>query len=191
MNVEGSAQQSIGSVVSIHGPLLSLPTSGSIKVPCPVVYFSRLYTSSKHPAELAALQRAFTRVEAIKLPGKQGEMSMPKNREEWQGIMKFWSEVLKRKNAWELSQDDAPNSQIYDVSAGGEQVNVPGSGPADGGSEGKTDQKKEGGGARKRSPSSSSQLPAGSSPQASTIDPTVRPAAAVSGFKRGFLSKGF
>jgi hypothetical protein len=44
---------------------------------------------------------------------------MPKDKKEWEPIMKFWSEVLKRRNAWEL------NSDIVEITQGQSQVKVP------------------------------------------------------------------
>ena len=83
-----------GSVVSIGGPLLSYPT---LSQPCPTPF---LVFHRPPPAEsalpsgaVAALRKGFARVEEVQ---KRGE-GMPRSKDEFEPIMRFWSEHLRRR----------------------------------------------------------------------------------------------
>lgn len=62
----------------------------------------------------AAYQRGFVRAEAVKLPpgSGRGAEGMLRGRDEWERVMRFWSEVLGRKSALELS------GEVYEVAQG-------------------------------------------------------------------------
>ncbi|TFY66811.1 hypothetical protein EVG20_g4269 [Dentipellis fragilis] len=84
----------LGSVVSVVGPLVSYPTSAA-KCPTPVLVFDRL-----PPAEgalprdaMVAFKKGFETVTEVRKSGK----GMPRSRDEWEPIMRFWSERLGRR----------------------------------------------------------------------------------------------
>jgi len=87
--------KSLGSVVTIAGPLLSYPT---IKTPSPtpLIALHRPPPSqtSLMSASLTAFKKAFSNVSEVALPKGEG---MPRSREEWEPIMRFWSEKLSRR----------------------------------------------------------------------------------------------
>ncbi|KAH9926553.1 uncharacterized protein BXZ73DRAFT_49308 [Epithele typhae] len=84
----------LGSVVSIGGPLLSYPTLSTL-CPTPILVFHRPAPSeSALPSgALAAMKKGFSRVEEVQ---KRGE-GMPRSKDEFEPIMKFWSEHLGRR----------------------------------------------------------------------------------------------
>lgn len=97
-------EDKLGSVVSVSGPLLSYPTSTSGKSKTPFLLWSR--TSENVSA--TALKRGFEDVREVK-SGSKGE-GMPRSKDEWEGIMRFWSERLSRR---------APDgSGLYEVMTG-------------------------------------------------------------------------
>lgn len=83
----------LGSVVSVSGPLLSYPTL-SAPCPTPLLFFSRATVSRDIST---AFSKGFTRVKHAVKPAGQGEGGMPRSRDEWEPIMRFWSEVLVRR----------------------------------------------------------------------------------------------
>ncbi|KAI0753778.1 hypothetical protein C8Q74DRAFT_1211068 [Fomes fomentarius] len=85
---------SFGSIVSVCGPLLSYPTPPQLS-PTPVLIFHR-----PSPAEsalpsgaVATFKKAFTKVEEVKMRGE----GMPRSKQEFEPIMRFWSEHLGRR----------------------------------------------------------------------------------------------
>jgi hypothetical protein len=91
----GSGQAALGSIVTIGGPLISFPTSTT---ECPTAV---LVVSRKEPSEFfvsadakASLRRGYGSVEEIELESAGG---MPQSRKEWEGLMRFWSVQLKRR----------------------------------------------------------------------------------------------
>ncbi|KAJ3985834.1 hypothetical protein F5890DRAFT_1564612 [Lentinula detonsa] len=87
---------SLGSIVSISGPLLSYPTiSSSSPTPVIAVYRPPPAEPSLSPADLTALKKAFSSVREAKLVAKGP--GMPSSKEEWEPIMRFWSERLSRR----------------------------------------------------------------------------------------------
>lgn len=90
------SSNSLASVVSVSGPLLSYPTL-SQKCPTPVAISYRLPPAEEAltQSQLTEFKKAFTRVEEVKLSDKRG--GMPASRGEWEGIMKFWSDVLEKR----------------------------------------------------------------------------------------------
>lgn len=83
------AHQMLGSVVSISGPLISYSTAPK-KCTTPVLAFSRV--SDK--ASIVAYKKAFDVVVEVKRDGEDG---MPRSKNEWEPIMRFWSEKLGRR----------------------------------------------------------------------------------------------
>ncbi|KAI8992745.1 hypothetical protein BD414DRAFT_482062 [Trametes punicea] len=88
------APRSFGSVVSVSGPLLSFPT---LQKPCPtpLLIFHRPAPaeSALRSTAIAELKKGFGRVEEFKMKGE----GMPRSKEEWEPIMRFWSEHLGRR----------------------------------------------------------------------------------------------
>lgn len=86
----------LGSVVSISGPLLSYPTL-SRHCPTPILVFHRPSPSEEAlPKDaMTSFKKGFSSVAVIE--AKKGKGGMPGSREEWEGIMRFWSERLGRR----------------------------------------------------------------------------------------------
>lgn len=89
-----STPHAFGSVVSVCGPLISYPTPPQ-PCPTPLLVFHR-----PSPAEsalpsgaLAALKKGFAPVEEVKMKGE----GMPRSKDEFEPIMRFWSEKLGRR----------------------------------------------------------------------------------------------
>ncbi|TFY77233.1 hypothetical protein EWM64_g6778 [Hericium alpestre] len=89
----------LGSVVTVTGPLLSYPTSSNL-CPMPILVFHR-----PPPAE-SALPRdamtAFRKGFSTALEAQKAGEGMPRSKEEWEPIMKFWSERLGRRQVEDL-----------------------------------------------------------------------------------------
>lgn len=97
----------LGSIITVAGPLLSYPTLSALS-PTPILVVDR-----SPPSDLAlpsgsmnAFNKGYQFVTEVKLDGRNG--GMPSSKEEWQPIMKFWSEKLARR------QGDG----LYEVLAG-------------------------------------------------------------------------
>ncbi len=90
------SSSSLASIVSVSGPLLSYPTL-SQKCPTPVIISYRLQPAEEAltKSQLNEFTKAFTRVDEVKLLDKRN--GMPASRGEWEGIMKFWSDVLEKR----------------------------------------------------------------------------------------------
>ncbi|KAF5334771.1 hypothetical protein D9611_012972 [Ephemerocybe angulata] len=87
---------SLGSIVTVSGPLLSHPTLSSPS-PTPILVAHRPSPSEEalRPDALKSFQRGFQSVTEAKLnANRQG---MPGSRDEWEPIMRFWSEHLSRR----------------------------------------------------------------------------------------------
>ncbi|KAI0922696.1 hypothetical protein AcV5_009598 [Taiwanofungus camphoratus] len=85
----------LGSIVSVSGPLLSYPTL-STTCPTTLLVFHR-----PSPAESAlpsgaitAFKKAYSHLVEVKMGGGDG---MPRSRDEWEPIMRFWNERLGRR----------------------------------------------------------------------------------------------
>lgn len=83
----------LASVASISGPLLSYPT---LVTPCPtpLLIFSRVSITKDVST---AFSKGFTFIRQVVKPGSQGEESMPRSQDEWEPVMRFWSELLGRR----------------------------------------------------------------------------------------------
>ncbi|KAF8884200.1 hypothetical protein CPB84DRAFT_1686006 [Gymnopilus junonius] len=89
---------SFGSIVTISGPLLSYPT---ISKPCPtpvlVVHRSPPAETALPNGSLNAFKKGYSHIVEAKLgPKPEG---MPGSKQEWEPIMRFWSERLSRRQA--------------------------------------------------------------------------------------------
>lgn len=86
----------LGSIITISGPLLSYPTVSTLN-PTPILVFHRLPpTESALPKNaIAAFKKAYSSVTEVTMHGKKD--GMPSSKEEWEPIMRFWSEKLTRR----------------------------------------------------------------------------------------------
>lgn len=98
--------QTLGSIVTVSGPLISYPTMTKLS-PTPLLVFHRTAPSeSALPSSaMAAFKKGYSHVKEIKIGGD----GMPRSKDEWEGIMTFWSERLGRR----LGED------MYEVVSGG------------------------------------------------------------------------
>ncbi|KAL5525703.1 hypothetical protein ACEPAG_7040 [Sanghuangporus baumii] len=94
---EAEANATLGSVISVGGPLL---LHHAISTPCvtPLLFLHRAPPSTIAldglGTQLAALRKLFGKFREVKFGS--GE-SMPASREEWEPVMEFWSERLVRR----------------------------------------------------------------------------------------------
>ncbi|KAF8153252.1 hypothetical protein B0H34DRAFT_774248 [Crassisporium funariophilum] len=95
-NADAASSMSFGSIVTVSGPLLSYPTVSTLS-PTPVLVVHR-----SPPAETAltsgavnSFKKAYQNVTESKM-GSKG-MGMPGSKEEWEPIMRFWSQHLARR----------------------------------------------------------------------------------------------
>lgn len=108
-----AAARRLGSVTSICGPLLSSPPlNKSLALPTPAFYLTR------HPRDgsLALLRRTFAPETTTVCVREGGGMDMPRGKEEWALVMRFWSGVLARKEdaGWMRSAGGA-DGEVYEV----------------------------------------------------------------------------
>lgn len=86
----------LGSIISIAGPLLSYPTPSR---PCPtpiLVYHRPVSEATKLSSDaLRAFGKGYEDVREVK--GADGD-GMPRSREDWEPIMRFWSINLGTRN---------------------------------------------------------------------------------------------
>jgi len=98
----------LGSVISICAGLISHPASPlNIRTPCLV--FTRLDPKLAAGGKvLSGVKRGFGEVEVVHRKGR-GE-DMPRGRDEWEDIMRFWSKDLSRANeGWK------GDGEVYEV----------------------------------------------------------------------------
>jgi hypothetical protein len=85
-----SESSALGSVVSCAGPLLSYPTPTKT-CPTPILVYRR----AEPPAtEVAAFRKGFSHIKEVRKAGQEG---MPRSHNEWEPIMRFWSERLTKR----------------------------------------------------------------------------------------------
>lgn len=107
LDTSSGKRKRIGSVVSVCGSLISFPTS-DLGIETPVACFTRTDARGQvGQKELASVKRGFKKV--VVLQAKGGGQIMPRGKDEWQGIMRFWSEVLIREESWKAGGD------VYEV----------------------------------------------------------------------------
>ena len=87
---------SFGSIVTISGPLLSYPTISTL-CPTPVLVTHRSPPSDMAlpPGAFTAFNKAFDSVTESKMETKG--MGMPASKQEWDPVMRFWSQHLARR----------------------------------------------------------------------------------------------
>lgn len=99
---------SLGSIVTISGPLLSYPTLSSLSpTPLLVLHDPRPAETALPPGAMAAYKKAYESVTEVKKPQK--EPGMPASKESWEPIMRFWSTNLGRRQV----------EGLYEVMSGG------------------------------------------------------------------------
>ena len=93
---KGKDGPALASIVTVSGPLLSFPSSTAANIPTSVLVFHRTKPSSSElpSGAMAAVRRGFEVVREAKVAGGEG---MPGSREEWESVMRFWSENLHRR----------------------------------------------------------------------------------------------
>jgi pimeloyl-ACP methyl ester carboxylesterase len=100
-------QRRFGSVISICAPILSLPGTLS---QTPALTFTRISPSSAAHQRLANdLKKAFKDVEVVNGEKGKGGEDMPRGRNEWEGIMRFWGNVLAKDEGWK------GEGEVYEV----------------------------------------------------------------------------
>ncbi|CAO1629739.1 unnamed protein product [Jaminaea pallidilutea] len=108
----GPASDRLGSVVSVCGELLSLPTF-SPPLATPLLHYHRHPpTSSQSKSTLASLQRGFANVQEVRqgaVSPQAGPVGMPQSKSEWDPIVVFWSKVVRNRSHWETS------GEVYSV----------------------------------------------------------------------------
>ncbi len=86
----------LGSIVSVGGPLLSYPTIEELSpTPLFVVHRASPAEPSLPRDAMVAFGRAYQTVGDEKLDGRRS--GMPSSKDEWEPIMRFWSEKLSRR----------------------------------------------------------------------------------------------
>jgi hypothetical protein len=87
---------SLGSIVTISGPLLSYPTISTL-CPTPILVAHRSPPSDMAlpPGAFTAFNKAFGSVTESKMKSKG--MGMPASKQEWDLIMRFWSQHLGQR----------------------------------------------------------------------------------------------
>ena len=94
---------SFGSIVTVSGPLLSYPTISTL-CPAPILIAHRSPPSDMAlpPTTFTAFNKAFSSVTESKMEAKG--MGMPASKQEWDPIMRFWSQYLPQRQAEGLYQ---------------------------------------------------------------------------------------
>lgn len=94
----GNITRQLGSVVTVGGPLLSYPT---LEKPCPtpLLIFHR---GSLCKSAFASFSKAFAKVQEVERRDGGQDARMPCSKDEWEPIMRFWSEVLGRRTGEDL-----------------------------------------------------------------------------------------
>lgn len=102
--------RSLGSIVSVSGPLLSYPTLSKICT-TPILIYHRPPPSDMAllSGQLTAFKKAYQSVNDVKMGGGDG---MPGSKIEWEPIMRFWSERLGRRRV----------DGLFEVMSGGPSV---------------------------------------------------------------------
>lgn len=108
---QGGGKGALGSVTSISGPFLSYPSQTQL-CPTPLLVFHRPSSPSSDCAlstsDLAAFKKGFKDVSEVKFSGE----GMPRSTDEWEPIMRFWSEHLGRRRL------DEGEEGMYEVISG-------------------------------------------------------------------------
>ncbi|KAI0084966.1 hypothetical protein BDY19DRAFT_897508 [Irpex rosettiformis] len=104
---EPVASKAIGSVITMCGPLLTYHNTLSSACPTPILVASRPSPAETAlpPNAMASFKKAFTTVKDFSMGRGEG---MPRSKEQWEPIMRFWSERLSRR----------PMEGLYEVMSG-------------------------------------------------------------------------
>ncbi|KAF8802354.1 hypothetical protein BYT27DRAFT_7112696 [Phlegmacium glaucopus] len=87
---------SFGSIVTVSGPLLSYPTASTLSpTPILVVHRSPPSDTALPPGAFIAFNKAFGSATESKMEAKG--VGMPASKQEWDPIMRFWSQHLARR----------------------------------------------------------------------------------------------
>lgn len=85
---------SFGSIISVSGPLLSYPTLSKLcPTPILIVHPPPSAETALPSGAIAAFKKGFQSVTESKVKSQ----GMPGSREEWEPIMRFWSQVLSKR----------------------------------------------------------------------------------------------
>nr|KIR49436.1 hypothetical protein I312_01591 [Cryptococcus bacillisporus CA1280] len=111
-NGEKDNGKRLGSIISICAPLLTHPAS-PLNVSTPVLYFTRQSAQSAvQQKSVSGIKRGYREVQVVQgggVGGGKGE-DMPRGKEEWYGVMKFWGQVLgKADEGWK------GQGEVYEV----------------------------------------------------------------------------
>lgn len=108
----GYAVRPLETVVSVSGPLISYPTL-SMLCPTPLLLFHRAppAESALKASDVSAFKKGFSHFVEVKKGSKDG---MPASKEEWEPIMKFWSERLSKR----------PVGGLYEVMTGTTAITI-------------------------------------------------------------------
>ncbi|EFP89677.1 uncharacterized protein PGTG_15640 [Puccinia graminis f. sp. tritici CRL 75-36-700-3] len=107
----------LASIVSVSGPLLSLPTiPTSSRSPTPVFLWTRRGEDDTGKWR-AGFERGFQSVQHFLAP-RASQEQMPMTPQEWKPILEFWSKLLKSRHPWELNDRNTEESSTYEVRAG-------------------------------------------------------------------------
>jgi len=100
--------RSLGSIVTVSGPLLSYPTPSKLnKTPILVYHRPETSESSLSTGAITAFKKCFEDVNEVRMKGKRE--GMPSSKDEWEPIMRLWSERLGRRQT----------EGLYEVMSGG------------------------------------------------------------------------
>ena len=107
MKLSSEESKRLGSVISICGPLLSTSPTQS-NTPC--LSFTRTSPQAAiHRRQVSELKETFKEVEVINGEKGKGGEDMPRGRTEWEGIMRFWGNLLAKDVGWK------GEGEVYEV----------------------------------------------------------------------------
>lgn len=101
------APRALGSVVTVCGPMLSFHNTLQSSCPTAVLVAHRPAPAESvlPPNAMAAFKKAFRTVQDFSMGRGEG---MPRSKDQWEPIMRFWSEKLSRR----------PMEGLYEVMSG-------------------------------------------------------------------------
>ena len=107
LKLSSGESKRLGSVISICGPLLSTSSTQS-NTPC--LLFTRTSPQAAiHRRQVSELKETFKEVEVINGEKGKGGEDMPRGRTEWEGIMRFWGNLLAKDEGWK------GEGEVYEV----------------------------------------------------------------------------